>query len=424
MIIPSIDMMNGQAVQLIGGEKLEIEAGDPFPIAQTFSLAGEIAVIDLDAAMGKGDNRDIIRQLIKDFPCRVGGGIRDVETAIEWLDAGATQVILGTAAEPELLSQLPKERVIAALDARHGEVVIHGWQTKTGANVLDRIKELREYVGGFLVTMVEREGSMQGIDLDWATQVVAAAKGAKVTMAGGVARAEDIAALDRVGADVQVGMALYSGVMHLADGIIAPMKSDRPDNLLATVIADERGHTLGLAWSDVESVRTAVRMRRGVYHSRSRGLWIKGDTSGDVQELLRIDLDCDRDAMRFIVRQRGQGFCHLGTYSCFGEDFGLSELYKRLCDRAQNGPAESYTKQLVDDPNRLKAKLIEEATELSEATAPAEVVHEAADLFYFALTAMARAGVSLEAVEQELEQRSRRVTRRSECQSTKAETGK
>ena len=124
MIIPSIDLMGGQAVQLIGGEKKAIEAGDPMPIADRFSVAGPLAVIDLDAALGQGDNSDLIRAILRRHPCRVGGGIRDEHTAISWLDAGAEQVILGTAATPDLLSKLPRQRIIAALDARDGEVVV------------------------------------------------------------------------------------------------------------------------------------------------------------------------------------------------------------------------------------------------------------------------------------------------------------
>ncbi|CAN0599716.1 unnamed protein product, partial [Laminaria digitata] len=114
MMIPSIDIQNGQAVQLIGGEKKAIDAGDPRPIAAKFARVGEIALIDLDAAMGAGNNTAIMRDICAQYPCRVGGGIRDVQTAIDWLDAGARKVILGTAATPEILRELPRDRVIAA----------------------------------------------------------------------------------------------------------------------------------------------------------------------------------------------------------------------------------------------------------------------------------------------------------------------
>ena len=125
MIIPSIDLMGGEAVQLIGGEQLAIAAGDPRPLLDRFSLAGEVAVIDLDAARGEGSNAELIRELCQRARVRVGGGIRSVETARQWLDAGASKVILGTAASPELLRALPRERTVVALDSRDGDVVTH-----------------------------------------------------------------------------------------------------------------------------------------------------------------------------------------------------------------------------------------------------------------------------------------------------------
>jgi phosphoribosylformimino-5-aminoimidazole carboxamide ribotide isomerase len=412
MIIPSIDLMGGQAVQLIGGKERAIDAGDPRPIAQTFRLAGDIAVIDLDAALGQGDNAGLIRDLIQMGPCRVGGGIRDVETAIAWLDAGAAKVILGTAAKPEILSQLPPDRVIAALDAVRGEVVTHGWTTKTGATVEDRMAELKDLVGGFLVTFVEREGRMEGIDLDAIARLKAAAGAAELTVAGGFTTAEDIAEADKLGADAQVGMALYSGRLHLADAIAAPLTSDRADGLWPTVVTDEHGVALGLAYSDLESLRAAVDGGVGAYHSRARGLWIKGKTSGATQELLKIDLDCDRDTLRFQVRQTAPGFCHLDTHTCWGDANGLPALARLIAARRDAAPQGSYTRRLFEEAGLLDAKILEEAGELVEADTPDEVAHEAADLIYFALTAMARAGVSLADVEHALERRSRRVTRR------------
>src|SRR5690349_18112854 len=105
MIIPSIDLMDGQAVQLVQGKTKVLEAGDPRPLAERFGIVGEIAVIDLDAAMGRGSNATVIADLLKIARCRVGGGIRDVDTARKWLDMGAAKVILGTRAVPEILSQ-------------------------------------------------------------------------------------------------------------------------------------------------------------------------------------------------------------------------------------------------------------------------------------------------------------------------------
>lgn len=412
MIVPSIDLMGGQAVQLVGGKERAIDAGDPRPIAERFRIAGEIAVIDLDAALGQGDNRALVEELVAMAPCRVGGGIRDVASAMRWLDAGADKIILGTAARPEILRELPRERVIAALDAVRGEVVTHGWTTKTGATVEDRMAELRDLVGGFLVTFVEREGRMGGIDIDAIKRLKQAAGDADLTVAGGFTTADDIAAADHAGADAQVGMALYTGRLPLADAIAAPLVSDRVDGLWPTVVCDEHGRALGLVYSDLESLRTAVGRRVGAYHSRSRGLWVKGETSGATQELLRIDADCDRDTLRFTVRQAGAGFCHLDTWTCWGADDGLPALARLVAARRAAAPEGSYTRRLFEEAGLLEAKLAEEAAELGRAATPAEVAHEAADVLYFALTAMARAGVDLRRVEAELARRARKVTRR------------
>jgi phosphoribosyl-AMP cyclohydrolase / phosphoribosyl-ATP pyrophosphohydrolase len=412
MIVPSIDLQDGHAVQLIGGATKELDAGDPRPIARQFGRVGEIAVVDLDAALGRGSNAAVIENLIGLAPCRVGGGIRSIEAAIAWLDRGAVSVVLGTAARPDILQALPRERVVAALDARHGEVVVEGWQKGTGRDVLGRIAELRDLVGGFLVTFVEREGRLQGTDLAFAARIREAAGDTAVTIAGGITTAEEVAALDRLGCDAQVGMALYKGQLGLAEAFAAPLASDRADGLWPTVVVDERGTALGLVYSNLASLRAALERGQGIYHSRSRGLWVKGETSGAVQELLRVDADCDRDCLRFTVRQQPPGFCHLGTRSCWGEASGLGALARRLAARREAAPAGSYTARLFEDPALLGAKLREEAGELAEAVERDHVIHEAADVLYFTLTTLARHGLDLAEVEAALDRRALKVTRR------------
>jgi len=412
MIVPSIDIMGGQAVQLRGGRELVLEAGDPEPLADRFAVAGELAVIDLDAALGQGENRTVVASLIRRYRCRVGGGIRSVDAALEWLDRGARQVILGTAARPEILAQLPRRRVMAALDGVHGEEVVEGWQRATGRRVVDRIRELRDLVGGFLVTCVEREGRLGGGDLAATREIVAAADGVPVTVAGGITTAEEIAELDRLGADAQVGMAIYTGRLGLAEAFAAPLRSDRPDGLWPTVVVDEHGLALGLAYSSAASLAAAIQARQGIYQSRSRGLWVKGATSGATQELLRVDADCDRDALRFTVRQHGPGFCHLGSCTCWGETGGLGVLERRLVERLGSAPRGSYTARLASEPGLLAAKLREEADELAEAADVEATIWEAADVLYFTLATLASRGVPLDAVLAELDRRALAVRRR------------
>lgn len=413
MIIPSIDLQAGRSVQLRQGAELAIDAGDPAPLLERFALAGEVALIDLDAALSQGNNGACMGALLERFPCRVGGGIRTAGEALSWLDRGASQVILGTAAQPEILAQLPPKRVIAALDARHGEVVDQGWRRSTGVRVEERMRELRPHVEAFMVTFVEKEGMLQGLPIDRVPALLKAARGARLTVAGGVASCREIAELDALGVDVQVGMALYAGQLSLADGIVAPLQAKLGAQLWPTLVCDPKGVALGLVYSTPESVRRSVELRRGVYFSRSRNqLWEKGKTSGNHQELLRIELDCDRDTLRFTVQQHGSGFCHRGSSTCFGAQSGMAKLEATLWERRQEAPAASYSSRLFREKGLLQSKLCEEARELGEAQDAQHVAEEAADLLFFLQAKLAREGVPLSQVEAVLDRRALKVSRR------------
>ncbi|KAF2401905.1 histidine biosynthesis trifunctional protein [Trichodelitschia bisporula] len=200
--------------------------------------------------------------------------------------------------------------------------------------------------------------------------------------------------------------------IDIAKLLIANVESDRVDGLFPTLVTDERGIALGLVYSSEKSVSESLRTGAGVYQSRKRGLWYKGATSGDTQELIKIGFDCDQDCVRFVVRQKGKGFCHLSTATCFGEYSGLSRLQQTLQKRKASAPEGSYTARLYNDPKLLQAKIMEEANELCEATTKEDVAWEAADLLYFALTKCVAAGVTLEEVEQNLDAKNLKVKRR------------
>lgn len=188
-------------------------------------------------------------------------------------------------------------------------------------------------------------------------------------------------------------------------------KSDRPDGLIPTVVCDESNIALGLAYSSEESIAEALRTQAGVYQSRKRGLWVKGATSGDTQELVRISVDCDNDTLKFVVKQTGR-FCHLEQDGCFGDLAGVRRLEKTLLSRKQSAPEGSYTARLFNDEKLLRAKIMEEAEELCDAKTPEDVAFEAADLIYFALTKAVSAGVTLADIEKNLDAKAWKVKRR------------
>ncbi len=216
MIIPSIDLMDGKAVQLKQGKEKVLEREDVFELAKEFSKYGELAVIDLDAAFGKGNNLKLIKKLCKNYNCRVGGGIRTVEKAQEILSFGAKKIIVGTKATPDFLKQLPKEKIIVAIDTKDDFVVTKGWTKKTKETPEQIVKKLENYCSEFLFTNVNKEGLMQGFDFDKAKKLKKLTKN-KITVAGGISTIEDIKKLESLGYNSQIGMALYTGKINLEE---------------------------------------------------------------------------------------------------------------------------------------------------------------------------------------------------------------
>jgi phosphoribosylformimino-5-aminoimidazole carboxamide ribotide isomerase len=229
MLIPSIDLKGGKVVQLVQGERLAIESDDLDGWVERFAKFPRVQLIDLDAAMGLGTNDALVRRVAARLPCRVGGGVRSVGRAQDLLDAGAQAVIVGSAyfdvrrsAEEggvikhdfarALADSVGMERIIGAVDSRNGRVVIHGWKTALPITPVQAVKALESYCGEFLYTHVDKEGLMQGTDLD-AIKAVATATGNKVTAAGGITTREEIDALDALGIDAVVGMAIYTGTL-------------------------------------------------------------------------------------------------------------------------------------------------------------------------------------------------------------------
>lgn len=410
MLIPSIDLLDGKAVQLEQGnpERKKVEVEDVFGLLDEFSLYGEVAVIDLNAALGRGDNRALIFELLKRYPCRIGGGIRDYDTARAMLSAGAKKIILGTAIGEDFVNELPRERIIAAIDAKGDEWVTHGWQSGSQCRVLDVLPELQSRCGEFLYTQVQSEGLMQGID-EVRVRGVIAASDVPVTVAGGITTAEDVNMLNRLGANSQVGMAIYTGKLTLNDAFIGCVDFAKSE-LIPTVVQDaDTDKMLMLAYSNRDSLLQALETRRGVYWSRSRqSFWAKGETSGHIQTLVNVDVDCDGDTILFRVKQAGSA-CHFDRYSCFASqtpDFGLDTLDKTLTAR-QNAPTEakSFTQQLFADVDLQAEKLREECEELIDAETFDEVRWEAADVIFFALVMAKAKGVRVKDIIHELSAR-------------------
>jgi phosphoribosylformimino-5-aminoimidazole carboxamide ribotide isomerase len=219
MIVPCIDLMNGKAVQLVQGREKALDVDDALALLPRFARFPEIQVIDLDAAIGAGSNDDLVRSLCARATCRVGGGIRTAGRALELARAGAHRVILGTAAfnQPlleEIAAAVGPQHVVIALDSKGGEVVVKGWRESTGIGAEAIIHRLEPYCSGFLCTYVDKEGMLQGTDLDWFRRL-RAATGHELTAAGGITTLDEVRELLAMGVNAALGMAIYTGRLDL-----------------------------------------------------------------------------------------------------------------------------------------------------------------------------------------------------------------
>ena len=224
MLIPCIDLQNGQAVQLVQGRKRELAVADVLGLLDRFKNYPWLHIIDLDAAMGKGANDGLVHELCLQakkkygMKVRVGGGIRTVARAAEVIGWGAEQVIIGSAAFAggrvntlffrHLAKKVDRSHIVVALDTRKGRITIHGWRKGLALRAESLMPELERLCGGFLCTDVDREGTMSGVNLEWFRKLRGVTTH-PIIAAGGIKTRREITALAKMGMDAAVGMAVY-----------------------------------------------------------------------------------------------------------------------------------------------------------------------------------------------------------------------
>jgi phosphoribosylformimino-5-aminoimidazole carboxamide ribonucleotide (ProFAR) isomerase len=224
MVIPCIDLMGRKVVQLVQGRDKFLELPDAVAVLEKFASFAAVQVIDLDAAMGRDEGvgqADIIRELCRRKPCRVGGGIRSVERALEVVKDGAQKVIVGSAAFTprginadflrSLLRALPREKVMIAVDCMGDRVAIHGWRETLPLTSQETLPQLEPYCSEFLCTYIDAEGKLQGTNIDWFRKLRTVTR-LPITAAGGITTDEEIRALEELGMNVALGMAIYRKV--------------------------------------------------------------------------------------------------------------------------------------------------------------------------------------------------------------------
>ncbi|KAG9005750.1 trifunctional histidinol dehydrogenase [Tulasnella sp. JGI-2019a] len=324
------------------------------------------------------------------------------DEALKWLEEGAAQVAVPMATVKELLSSVPPGRLLLLLDASNVTAIpdkiqdaVSGVLLKIPAVDMDFISSFRNFF--------RPESSVYVLPTFPITPVAHTIREHARCNVSPVVPTSHLTLSSTSPTQINVG-----------EAFVAPLATDRTDGLFPTIVSSyaNGGKALGLVYSSAESVTESIVTGKGVYQSRKHGLWRKGETSGATQEVVSIRADCDLDALEFQVMQRGAGFCHLGTPSCFGDLRGLACLERTLQARLESAPQGSYTRRLFNDQELLNSKIMEEADELCNAKAPEEVAFEAADLLYFALTRCVAAGVSLLDIERSLDRKHLKISRR------------
>lgn len=434
MVISSIDLKNGKVVQLKNGKDLVLEREDADALITDFNFYGEVAIIDLDAALGnineKGEtaNTALLKSLLRKGNVRTGGGVRSVKRAKELISLGAEKVIIGssawasaeeqksgailnTAFLDELAAAIGKERIIISVDAIKGVIAVKGWTETAGISLLDGAKAAEKYASELLFTCVEKEGCMQGTDMEQVKALREAVK-CRIVVAGGVSTVEEITQIEKIGCDVQLGMALYTGKVALKDSFISCLNwhkvAEESKGLMPVIAQAASGEVLMTGFANKEAFEKTIDTKKLTFYSRSRNvLWTKGETSGNYLEVKKLRVDCDRDAVLATVVPHGPT-CHTGAWSCFQTNsdrpYSMEFLYEIISERFANPRPGSYTATLT--PERVREKIMEEAEELTdEAETREDVIWEFADLFYFLSVLMYQEKVTWQDILDELDKR-------------------
>lgn len=428
MVISSIDLKDGHVVQLKNGKDLVLQRDDSDALIDEFNKYGEVAIIDLDAALrntdekGNTKNTELLKSLLRRGNVRVGGGIRDVKKARQLISLGAEKVIIGSAAwnasrkdgEPilntafldELVKAIGRQRIIISVDAINGKIAVKGWTETANISLIEGAREAEKYASELLFTCVEKEGCMQGTDMGMVKELRNAVK-CRVVAAGGVNSLEQVVELEHMGCDVQLGMALYTGVVSLKDSFIECLDWKKTDGMIPVIAQSEAGEVLMMGYANKDAFERTFKDGKLTFFSRTRkALWTKGETSGHFLQLVKLRADCDRDTVLATVIPHG-GACHTGSWTCFTSEpdakSNMERLYAIIADRFANPKPGSYTATLND--KRVREKVMEEAEELTEAEGKDEVVWEAADLLYFVSVLMYKEGVNWQDVYNELDKR-------------------
>jgi phosphoribosyl-ATP pyrophosphohydrolase len=428
-VIPTIDISKGRAVLVCQGKVMK-DNGDPLDRAKFLSITSDFQVVDLDRAMEDGDNSEIIKKISSKYPCYVAGGIRNLQIASEYLNNNAKRVVISTAANTDLLSKIASNRCIVAFDIdQNFNLLYRGRKEITNKKIFDKILELKNYLSFISVTFHYTEGLGKGSDLNNLKIIkkflLENNLKIKLAVAGGINSLDQINEIIDMGVIPQFGLGLWGGTFSLGEIYSSIMNYEMMNKyyifkdmpiLFPCVIIKSDGTPLGLTYTDARGIQESIDHRKCVFYSRDRKQkWVKGETSGNTQNILHVAVNCDRTCLLYIVE--GGDFCHLNSISCFGgfnhpAKGSLLFLENIIKKNINSSDPNSYTKKIFGNHSQILSKILEEVEEISYSQSKDNLVYEISDLIYFLTLYSLSKGLEVKDISNELIKKHFRINRR------------
>ncbi|CAF1968439.1 unnamed protein product [Rotaria magnacalcarata] len=410
-VLVTMDMYNGQPALVKSSQVCEIHSdGNYWQAIESIGIFPDILIVDLNGAFGETDtkNREIIKKLALKYPVHTGGGLRSLSDVEDVLKSNVRRCTVASA-DDELIAKIPKDRLIVELSINeNNEVLIHGRKTNTHVNIITKVNQLIELgVTVISVTFVNAEGHLSGIPRkqiqDLVVQIPKNIE--KIYIAGGISTMDDLEYLwsfDRI--IPQLGSAIWKSKLTIGSLFNGMINFDG-NGIVSSIIQDLNGLVKGLCYMNRESIEQTCKTRKLYRYSRKlRKVIMKGATSGDVQHIVRISLDCDMDAMLIIVDSQ-KSFCHTGKYSCFSLPTSIKANLATLAEHIKSRiNQDSYSGRIQRNPQLALAKIMEEFWEVVVAPQDNQV-SECSDLLVHLIMYLNGNGISIEDIFNELHAR-------------------
>lgn len=399
MFFPTIQLQTGKAVQ-VNTAGVQVIPENPVDLSRRLYRYGTVVILDRDAAMGQGDNSDLVNKICGEVEAIVAGGVTTVNQADRYLRAGAVRLIVGPRVNPGILAHFPRQRILVAVDDRPAPFGIDEWRLADNTNLVEATAVFHKSCSGLVYGFGDSDiDGFRSLNAQVGLPVIAAAM---------TTSAEDVEALDRSGIDCLLTIDQNSNI-DISDLYTNLMDFESGNGLIPTILQDRNRQVLALFYSNKNAVKTSLDSGLTSFWSASKGdVTIKETPKGNPISIRTAIADRRRKVLLYQVDSTGP-VCHTGEYSCFGErSFSIETLEAVIVSRQGKGDSQSYTQQVLVSREGVTDQILTRAKELAQAVTHDQIISRTADLLYFVMVNLVRNKVSWSSVLKELRGRAGR----------------